>query len=200
LTVKVVGERLVKIRTTKLKISLEDLRGLPQQRLKIDFKETLPGLQTVKPVVGDLSMVAGISGVRLTGRLRTLLKLTCHTCLKPFFEALNFELDEQFVYEDYLNEDPRELKEKELQTDDFVESIRYEGFLDISDIVYQAVTLATPIYCSCGSDCPGPPSYGKQDKEDHEAKSGSSTRNKGGESIDPRWKNLKTLFPTEESR
>jgi uncharacterized protein len=184
-----------------LKISLEDLRGLPQQRLRIDFNESLPELQTVKPVVGDLSMAASISGVRVVGRLHTLLKLTCHTCLKPFFKALSFELDERFVYEDYLNEGgPRELKEKELQTGDFVEWIRYEGFLDISDIVYQAVTLATPIYCSCGNECPGPPSYDKQNSEKQQTKSHSSADQERTESIDPRWKNLKTLFPSEESR
>jgi uncharacterized protein len=183
-----------------LKISLEDLRGLPQQRLKIDFKESLPELQTVKPVIGDLSMAASISGVRLNGRLRTILKLTCHTCLKPFFKALDFELDERFVYEDYLNDDPRDVKEKELQTYDFVESIRYEAILDISDIVYQAVTLATPIYCSCGEECPGPPSYDKQNSESQEPKARSSAVSERTDTIDPRWKNLKTLFPSEESR
>jgi uncharacterized metal-binding protein YceD (DUF177 family) len=183
-----------------LKISLEDLRGLPQQRLKIDFKESLPELQAVKPVIGDLSMAASISGVRLNGRLRTILKLTCHTCLKPFFKALDFELDERFVYEDYLNDDPRDVKEKELQTYDFVESIRYEAILDISDIVYQAVTLATPIYCSCGEECTGPPSYDKQNSESQEPKARSSAVSERTDSIDPRWKNLKTLFPSEESR
>jgi len=183
-----------------LKISLEDLRGLPQQRLKIDFKESLPELQAVKPVVGDLSMAVSISGVRLNGRLRTILKLTCHTCLKPFFKALDFELDERFVYEDYLNEDTLDSREKELLTGDFVESIRYEGFLDISDIVYQAVTLATPIYCSCGEECSGPPSYDKQMSENQEPKAGTSSRSERTDAIDPRWKNLKTLFPSEESR
>jgi DUF177 domain-containing protein len=183
-----------------LKISLEDLRGLPQQRLKIDFKESLSELQTVKPVVGDLSMAASISGVRLNGRLRTILKLTCHTCLKPFFKALDLELDEHFVYEDYLNDDPREVKEKELQNCDFVESIRYEGFLDISDIVYQAVTLATPMYCSCGEECSGPPSYDKQVSENQELKPRASSEMERTNAIDPRWKNLKTLFPSEESR
>jgi uncharacterized metal-binding protein YceD (DUF177 family) len=183
-----------------LKISLEDLRALPQRRLKVDFNETLAELQTVKPVVGELLIGADISGVRVVGRLVSLLKLTCHTCLKPFFKTLNLDLDERFVYEDYLNEGERDLIQKELLNDDFVESIRYEDRLDISDIVYQAVTLATPVYCSCGNDCPGPPAYDKQNADKQQAKSRSSDDPNRTDAIDPRWKNLKTLFPSEESR
>jgi len=183
-----------------LKLSLEELRGLPQQRLKIDFHESLAGLETVKPVVGDLSIIAGASGVHLSGRVQTLLKLTCHTCLKPYFQALKLELDERFVYEHYLSETNRDIKEKELLTRDFVESIPYAGSIDISETVYQAVTLATPTYCSCGSECAGLPLYNIEKPPDNAVKAQSRAGDQPAATIDPRWKNLKTLFPSKESR
>jgi uncharacterized metal-binding protein YceD (DUF177 family) len=183
-----------------LKVSLEDLRALPQQRLKIDFNESLPGSDAVKPVLGELVVSVSASGAQVMGRIQTLLKLVCHSCLRPFFQTLNLGLDERFVYEDYLSEGPKELRERELCKADFVEAIRYSGVIDISDIVYQAITLATPTYCSCGPDCPGPP-WTKTDAApgtlattaDHDVKPEESTV------LDPRWKNLKTLFSNDDS-
>lgn len=172
-----------------MKVSIDDLEGQPQQRLLYSFKESLEGLDAVKPVVGDLTLSLGPWGVRVSGRVQTLLKLTCDRCLRPYFQSLNVEIDERLVYK---SKDAQVPRERELSRDDFVEPIPEDGVLDISDIVYQAVTLAAPTYCLCGAECPGPPTAeesGKslgQDKPERPAE-------------DPRWKNLKTLFPSEGS-
>jgi uncharacterized metal-binding protein YceD (DUF177 family) len=183
-----------------LKISIEELRNLPQQRLRVEFNETLAGLEAVKPVVGDLVIAANASGIGLIGRVQTLLKLQCHSCLRSFFQAISVDMDEHFVYEHYLTDEEREAPQKELLTRDFVEVVPLAGAVDISDVVYQAVTLATPIYCSCGSECPGPPSY-EAAENGSGARTGEANKKLKEEApIDPRWKNLKTLFPNEESR
>jgi uncharacterized metal-binding protein YceD (DUF177 family) len=183
-----------------VKVSLEDLRSFPQQRLRLDFKESLPNGEAVKPVLGELSLFAGASGAQLNGTIHILLKLVCHSCLSPFFQALSLDLDERFIYEDYLSEEEKELRERELLKGDFVEAVPYSGVIDVSDVVYQAVTLATPTYCSCGPQCPGPP---KAERD------GQSARSMGGNDfdvkakdkdiVDPRWKNLKTLFSNDDS-
>ncbi len=182
-----------------MKINLLDLNSLPQQRLLINFNQPIAGLEAVKPVVGDLLISADASGARMTGRIQTLLKLTCHTCLNPFFQPLKIELDERFIYEDYLNEEKREARDKELQTDDFNELISSDGVIDISETVYQSVVLATPIYCSCGSQCPGPPLGNTHGSGLKDPDSPAKSAGQDAATIDPRWKNLKTLFPSEES-
>lgn len=187
---------------TTLKISLEELRALPQQRTRIAFQEELPVKEAIKPVTGDLTVSVNASGARVTGTVQGLLKLMCHSCLRPFFQALNFEIDEPFVYEQYLSGEDKELKEKEpreLNSGDFVESISYNGKLDISDILYQAVTLATPLYCSCGADCPGPPAYEGANDPNNASRQEVKAEKQKGDFVDPRWKNLKTLFPNEET-
>lgn len=183
-----------------MKVSLEDLRALPQQRLRVAFNESLPNSEAIKPILGDLVISVSASGAQVVGRVQTLLKLSCHRCLAPFFQALSLELDERFVYEDYLRGESKDNRERELLKEDFVEAIPYAGVIDVSDVVYQAVTLATPSYCSCGADCPGPPKskneapQGKSPVED-----GCDVKSEEPMVIDPRWKNLKTLFSNEET-
>jgi uncharacterized metal-binding protein YceD (DUF177 family) len=189
-----------------VKISIDELKALPQHRLNLSYREDLAGLQAIKPVVGELSIVYSTTGMRLTGHVTTLLKLQCDRCLRPYFQSLSVEIEERFVPESLLNLNEKEQQRegRELLRDDFVEPVPDNGFLDISDIVYQAVTLETPTFCLCGDDCPGPPQSAKaSDQAGLGGTSGSETAVKqqaqSERPIDPRWKNLKTLFPNEDS-
>ena len=187
-----------------MKISYDDLKVLPHGRLEFSFNETLAGLDAVKPVVGDLSATIAASGMRVRGTVKTLLKLSCNRCLKPYFQAIAVDLDERFVnlveYADFAG---AETKDRELLKDDFFEYLPEDGLLDISDVVYQAVTLATPTFPFCGDECPGlpekeaRPGAGSGTSSGVVASSGDSTLDEN--SIDPRWKNLKTLFPKSKS-
>lgn len=194
-----------------MKVSIDELKTLPQHRVDLEFNEKLEGVEAVKPVVGELSLQYSASGIRLVGRVKTLLKLQCDRCLRPYFQALTIDIEEAFVSDDY-GVDDREVKERELQKSDFVEMLPPDGVLDISDVVYQAVTLATPAFKDCGSECPGPPATeersedaaavgnaGSAGKKDRTAR-GAKTKAPADLKIDPRWKNLKTLFPNEDSQ
>jgi uncharacterized metal-binding protein YceD (DUF177 family) len=181
-----------------VKVSLDELRSLPQQRLDIDFKESLQGTQAVKPAVGDLSVTARSTGMLLTGRIQTLLKLNCDRCLRPYFQSIAVDIDERFVIESYTDIDlTSNTKERELKTSsDFYDTLPADNVLDITDVVYQAVTLATPNSCSCGTECPGPPTSTQSGKKGN-LKQNNDVR-KGEKQIDPRWKNLKSLLPNED--
>jgi uncharacterized protein len=187
-----------------MKISIDDLRSLPGQRSTFEFKEMLAGLATNKPVIGELTVVSNAAGLKIFGDVKTLLKLECDRCLRPYFLSLNVNIDEKFVPSDLVAQAG---VQKELHNDDFVEAIPDSGIVDISDVVYQAVTLATPTYCRCGTECPGPPAPADADSR---TESGSAKRSsqvgKSGVSdnssrpTDPRWENLKTLFPKNDSQ
>ena len=179
-----------------MKVSIEDLKALPQRRLTLEFKEDLAGLGAIKPVVGELTLIWSSSSVQLSGCVKTLLKLHCDRCLRPYFQSLTVDLEERFIPAD-LAEADRE-PHRELQKNDFVELLPADGLLDISDVVYQAVTLATPSYCLCGDECPGPPLPSEAGKTG--VAGGSKAESKQNQPIDPRWKNLKTLFPNEDSQ
>jgi uncharacterized protein len=177
-----------------MRISLDELRTYPQHKAIVDFKENIDELDAVKPVLGEISISLNQSGVRVSGKVQTLLKLSCHRCLRPYFQTMLVELDERFVYASLL-ETPRE---RELRGgDDFVEVIPKDGIIDISDVIRQAITLATPTYCLCGEECPGLPQ--KSSAADKTSLAEDKNQGKSQEKrIDPRWKNLKTLFSTDE--
>ena len=133
-----------------MKVSLEELSTLPQPKLSISFKEVLSGLDAVKPVVGELVISASATGMRLSGRVQTLLKLQCDRCLKHYFQSLSVEIDERFVIQDLGDQFQKQApRDRELSYKDFVEPLPEDGKLDISDVVYQAVTLAKPTACLC---------------------------------------------------
>ena len=183
-----------------MKISIDELKAFPGQKLNFPFNENLAGLDAVKPVLGDLSLIYSVSGIHLSGWVKTLLKLHCDRCLRPYFQALNVEIEERFVMQSLMYEDKetKDREPKELHGKDFVETVPDDGLLDIGDVVYQAVTLATPSYRRCGDECPGPPQSG-QAVQSHAAVGGADI-NYRDKPIDPRWKNLKTLFPNEDSQ
>ncbi len=188
-----------------MKVQIDDLKGLPHRRLDFVFREELSETQAIKPAVGELSAMWSASGVRIEGQIKTLLKLNCDRCLNPYFQSLSIDIDERFVpnsFREIPEEGKNEKHDGELLRDDFVEPLPADGILDITDVVYQAVTLATPTFCSCGDECPGPPerATGGASGGKATAKSGAGGSKTDDRPIDPRWKNLKTLFPNEDSK
>lgn len=181
-----------------MKVSVDELGSLPGHRISIDFNENLALAEVVKPCVGALFLGPASGGYRLNGTVTTLLKLSCHNCLRPYFQQLSVEVDELFVRKPNYKEEfemgaPRD---RELLKNDFYDEVSEDGFIDISDVVYQAVTLASPVFCRCGADCPGPPRPGDSSTAGDSGSQASDV--KRDKPIDPRWKNLKTLFPNQE--
>ncbi len=180
-------------------VNIDELRTLPQQKLILSFKESIDNIDAVKPVLGEFTLVASTTGIRITGQVQTLLKLTCDRCLRPYFLNISLPIEDFFREQEtqHYREPEKMPRERELTAEDFQEELTEEGNLDITDLVYQAVTLATPVSHLCGDDCPGPAF------PDAETKSSSLAKSKDDKDkdhpIDPRWKNLKTLFPKEES-
>jgi len=150
----------------------------------------------VKPVIGDIFLSTGTAYVKLEGQIETIVKLQCHACLNYFFQSLALDINEEFVYEDYLNVKALSARDRELQREDFFETVPYDGELDLSDVVFQAVILAIPPYCSCGAQCLGPPIYNAKSTENIK-KIESQTEPASAEHIDPRWHNLKTILPKD---
>jgi len=181
-----------------LKISLRELRAAPGQKIRLQFNESMADTQMVKPTTGEISLSSITAAIRLQGQVQTIVKLQCHTCLNYFFQALDLEINEEFVYEDYLNGKALNARDRELQSADFFETVPYDGEIDVSDIVFQAVNLAIPTYCSCGKQCPGPPVYNIKAVEDSESGQASAGIEPGSQEwTDPRWHNLKTILPKD---
>lgn len=180
-----------------MKISLDEVNAMPLKRLRVSFNEKLDVEGAAKPVVGELDLASSAGGMTVNGRVQTLLKLNCHVCLRPYFQSLTVDIDEQFSADRHFHHVEEQPRDRELTKDDFYESLPEDGVLDISDIVYQAVTLASPVFYRCGDECPGPPKSENAVAGDGSGAAAAADRN--SEKIDPRWENLKTLFSNKET-
>lgn len=173
---------------------------MPQSRLDLKYHENLEDTPAVKPVVGDLTVSAGSTGMRLVGRLQTLMRLSCDRCLRTYFQSISFDIDERFVIAELAvsrQNDKNQPRDRELtRLEDFAETLPPDNVLDITDVVYQAVTLATPSRCSCGDQCPGPPTPSATGKKASLGKAKDGRRKDSV--IDPRWQNLKSLLPKDD--
>ncbi len=70
-----------------MKINVDDLQALPSHRLALEFNEELEVSQAVKPVVGELVLTFGATGMRMVGNVKTLLKLTCQGLSQTLFST-----------------------------------------------------------------------------------------------------------------
>ena len=74
------------------------------------------------------------------------LVLECARCLEPYPVPVDLRIDERFVYEDSLAS--RE-KERELQSDDFYETLDEAGELDLKDLAHQFLILESLNHPNC---------------------------------------------------
>ena len=156
-------------------VELEELKNSPDKRLDFEFNEYIAELGNTEDVTGNISVELTVYGVKVKGNLSTNISFTCDRCLQTFTKNVNIKLDEDYLFGTLV---PDGTKEYELQNNEFVNDLNGQTALDVTDIVYQIITLELPNQNLCSENCQGSDEY-KAIKED--------------EFIDPRLEQFKTL-------
>jgi uncharacterized protein len=121
-----------------------------------------PELTLLGPLIGTIQAMRSISGVLVTGRLSTALRVTCSRCLEPIVMPVRFEIEESFRPLTEV-ETGRYLRPDEYQGDsaDYEDEallINEHHILDVTEIVRQAIWLNLPMYPGCNwagsGECP----------------------------------------------
>jgi uncharacterized protein len=147
-----------------------------------------PDLHPSGPLVGSIKLMRTSQGIMVTGRLRTVLQMTCNRCLEPMVGDVELELEEEFhplkhVGEASLDEVPEDEDDEALLIDE-------HNLLDLTEVVRQGLWLAAPMEALCSPDCAGLcPRCG-------------GNRNQGEclcdeAPVDPRWAALQSLLLDE---
>lgn len=169
----------------------DDLRPVPIQELQLlaegrrwSIDQTLPNLESLTPVRGEVTAIHRGNVLELEGSGTTIVTLCCDRCLQHFNHPLSFitrellwlgeearakGLDAEVV----LNTDGAVL---DLDPDALTESLDPRGDFDPAHWAFEQLNLQLPLVNRCGSDCPGPPTW--------------SSDPEGG---DPRWAALRAL-------
>jgi len=135
-----------------LKINLEEIKKIPEKRLEITFSDFIDGLNLINKVEARLTAEASDFGVVICGKISAKLTQQCDRCLNDYAYELEAEITEEFVTEDIV---PVDQKEVELREKDFVEELKGNKEIDITDLIYQSIILNLPYKNLCSPDCPG---------------------------------------------
>jgi uncharacterized protein len=139
-----------------------------------DWALELTQVPTGADVELDLRLEAVMEGVLVTGTVDAPVAAECGRCLEPTTERLRVDVQELFGYD---------------QAPDDAEAPTLDGdFLDLAELLRDAVVLALPLNPVCDDDCAGlcPGCGGKLADlgDDH-----------SHDTLDPRWTALSGLAP-----
>lgn len=159
------------------RIYIPRLTRLPEQTEVLEFEESIPGLDTLTPVKGQLQVTHQGNYLEVSTKAETIITLTCHRCLQQYNYRLAIQPSELI----WLNESAspeQELFDRELGSEDLVETLPPQGYFDPVTWLYEQLCLEIPQQQLCDQNCQG---IAIQDKP------------VSSESIDSRWASLQTL-------
>lgn len=167
--------------TTALRIGIAELRRRPGNRAEVRRAVPMGGLTVAtasvaedSEVVLEATLESLSDGITVHGTVEVPWVGECRRCLGPTSGTVSAPIDEVF------KDDP-----------DGTETLPLEGdFVDLGDVVHDAVVLSLPLAPLCRSDCPGP------DPADFPVGSASEDTEGSGASqppVDPRWAALDQL-------
>lgn len=115
--------------------------------LKLEGQYTYEDLKTPEPVKCAWEIRQEVVGLSVKAHLTGLVEQECARCLEPFEVSVDAKIDERYVLNRYIDTSERE---RELQAEDFYESVDEEGTLDLKDLAHQFLIIETAQQPTCG--------------------------------------------------
>ena len=164
-------------------IYIPQLLQAPEQKQEFEFKEFLPGLETLTPLRGRIRIQHRGNYLEVSATAETIATLSCDRCLQQYNHRLEIDTSEII----WLNaggkqEDDLPI-EQEVAVEDLVETLPSHGYFYPNEWLYEQACLTIPQRQLCDNQCPGilPKS------------------NASEQAIDSRWASLEALkkqFPS----
>jgi uncharacterized metal-binding protein YceD (DUF177 family) len=131
---------------------LQGPSGLPLEEFRLKRDYMLDDVPTKEPIACSWLIYPRSTGLTVIGNVKADLSLECIRCLTPYSVPLSLELEEEYMFSRFTEESQG--KEKELQADDFYETIDENGVLDLRDLLRQFLLLEAENHAYCGrEDC-----------------------------------------------
>lgn len=119
-----------------------------------EFKDFLPGLDTLTPVRGNLRVVHRGNFLEVSAQAEGIVTLTCDRCLCQYNQRLVVDTQEP-IWLDEAAESKALPLEREVSAEDLQESLPPTGYFYPEDWLYQQFCLELPAQQLCSEDCPG---------------------------------------------
>ena len=146
-----------------MKVKISEIENLDNKTLNLNFSEIIEEFNSAVPVKAELNIQILGSIIKISGKINAFLNLVCDKCLKDFTKEFNIQVEE--IYNRYCLNDSNS-QEFEIKSDCFSEDLNGSDEIDITDFVYQSITLDIPNKLVCDINCNGEENINKYIKQD----------------------------------
>ncbi|MEO0969012.1 MAG: YceD family protein [Cyanobacteria bacterium J06639_18] len=163
-------------------IYIPRLLQTPEKKQEFEFKEFLPGLETLTPVRGRMRIKHQGNYLEVSVTAETIATLSCDRCLQQYNHRLAIDTSE-IIWLNANSQQESDLPiEQEVAMEDLVETLSSQGHFYPHEWLYEQACLAIPQRQLCDNKCPG-----------------IVTKDMNEKPIDSRWASLEALkkqFPS----
>lgn len=135
-------------------VYIPHLLKAPNHTLGWEFKDFLPGLDTLTPVRGHLQVTHRGTYIEVSAQAEGIVTLTCDRCLCQYNQRLTVDTQEPIWLDEAAESKPLPL-DQEISTEDLTESLPPTGHFYPEDWLYQQLCLELPAQQLCRPDCQG---------------------------------------------
>ncbi|WP_008312169.1 YceD family protein [Leptolyngbya sp. PCC 6406] len=138
-------------------IYIPHLLSAPERQRSLALETRFPDLDTLMPVRGEVRVRHCTTYLEVRGRAETIVTLTCDRCLQQYNHRLSLDTSELIWLEEPLPEGEALPLEREVSTEDLVETLAPRGHFDPETWLYEQLCLALPQRKICDDLCQGIP-------------------------------------------
>lgn len=143
------------MKNEKFIIKIEDIEDASNKTLEINFEDFIEGINSNGPIKADLQVTSLGEFIKINAHIEGIALLQCDLCLDEFEYKLDFDIEELFAKDAFIEEAGESGQEIELKEGQFVTDLNGSDSIDIQDLLYQSVILDFPNKKVCGINCKG---------------------------------------------
>lgn len=136
-------------------IHIPQLTKAPQQTEVIDFSESVPGLESLTPVQGQVRVTHRGSYLDVSAKADTIVTLVCHRCLQQYNYRLSIAPSELIWLDETSDQVDPVLLDRDIVAEDLVETLSPKGDFDPATWLYEQLCLELPQRQLCDQACEG---------------------------------------------
>ncbi|HLO87354.1 MAG TPA: YceD family protein [Nostocaceae cyanobacterium] len=136
-------------------IFIPQLTKAPERTEEIQVKEFLPGLETLTPVRGRVSVKHQGNFLEVSAQAEAIITCTCNRCLQQYNHRVVVNTQEIIWLDEAAGQEEDLPLEREVAVEDLVETLSPNGYFYPSEWLYEQMCLELPQRQLCDLNCPG---------------------------------------------
>ncbi|HAC64833.1 MAG TPA: metal-binding protein [Cyanothece sp. UBA12306] len=129
------------------------LLQLSQRTQTISLEDFIPGLDTLTPLRGKMTVRHGGTFLEIKVQAETIITLTCDRCLQQYNHRVILDTSEIIWLDKNANLSAVIPQEREIAWEDLSETLSPDSYFEPEIWLYEQLSLTMPLRKLCGKDC-----------------------------------------------